>query len=313
METDARIFVAGHRGLVGSAVLRRLLAEGYGDLVTRPRTELDLRDKAAVDRFFGDAKISHVFLCAAKVGGILANRNAPADFIRENLQIQTNVIDAAARHGVRKLLFPASSCIYPQAASQPIDEGQYLMGPLEPNVAAYGFAKIAGIEMCRAYRKQGGFNAITCVPSNLYGPGDNFDPEGSHVLAGMINKFHHAKVRQLPAVTLWGSGAPYREFLHCDDLADAMLFLMRHYDDGEIINVGVGDDIRIRDLADLVRDAAGYDGAIEWDTTKPDGALRKLFDVGRLTALGWRPRIRFEDGLRQTYAWYVENFDKSGT
>jgi GDP-L-fucose synthase len=305
METDARIFVAGHRGLVGGAVMRRLAAGGYGNLVTRTHGELDLTDRDAVERFFAAAAIDYVFLCAARVGGILANRTQPAEFIRDNLQIQVNVIDAAWRHGVKKLLFPASSCVYPRDAAQPIAETQLLTGPLEPNVAAYGIAKIAGIEMCRAYRRQHGFHAVACVPCNLYGPGDNFDPETSHALAGMMLKFHAAKHAGAPRVTLWGSGTPYREFLHCDDLADAMLFLMDHYDSDEIVNVGAGRDIRIRDLAELVREVVGYDGEIAWDRSKPDGAPRKLFDVSRLTALGWRPRRELRQGVREAYRWYL--------
>jgi GDP-L-fucose synthase len=307
METDARIFVAGHRGLVGGAVVRRLAAAGYDNLVTRTHDALDLADRPAVERFFAGQEIDYVFLCAARVGGILANKTRPAEFIRENLLIQVNVIDAARRHGVKKLLFPASSCVYPEHAPQPIAETQFLTGPLEPNVAAYGVAKIAGIEMCRAYRRQYGFDAIACVPCNLYGPGDNFDPTHSHALAGMMLKFHGAKERGEPRVTLWGSGAPYREFLHCDDLADAMLFLMDHYDSDQIVNVGAGRDIRIRDLAELVREAVGYEGEVAWDASKPDGTPRKLFDVSRLSALGWRPRRELRQGIRETYGWYLAN------
>jgi GDP-L-fucose synthase len=310
MEKDAKIFVAGHRGLVGGAVVRRLTAGGFENLVLRDHASLDLTDTAAVEAFFEGAGVDYVFLCAAKVGGILANKTRPADFIRENLRIQTNVIDAAWRHGVRKLLFPASSCVYPVDARQPTAESCYLTGPLEPNVAAYGFAKIAGIETCRAYRRQHGFEAITCVPCNLYGPGDNFDPEGSHALAGMMLKLHAAKVRGEDRVTLWGSGAPTREFLHCDDLADALVFLMARYDSDEIINVGAGRDVRIRDLAEMVRAAVGFEGRLEWDTDKPDGAPRKLFDVTRLSALGWRAGRDLGAGIRETYAWYLANCAK---
>jgi GDP-L-fucose synthase len=305
MERDARIFVAGHKGLVGGAVVRRLAAGGFENLVLRDHGALDLADPAAVEAFFADTAIDYVFLCAAKVGGILANKTYPADFIRENLRIQTNVIDGAWRHGVRKLLFPASSCVYPVDAHQPIAESAYLTGPLEPNVAAYGFAKIAGIETCRAYRRQHGFEAIACVPCNLYGPGDNFDPEGSHALAGMMLKLHAAKLRGDERVTLWGSGAPTREFLHCDDLAEALIFLMTRYDSDEIINVGAGSEVRIRDLAERVREAVGFEGRLEWDSSKPDGAPRKLFDVTRLSALGWRAGRDLGAGIRETYAWYL--------
>lgn len=312
MRKESRIFVAGHRGLLGAAVLRRLEADGHAALVTRSHGELDLCDPAAVRDFFGDQAIEYVFLCAARVGGILANKTYPADFIDQNLRIQGNVIDAAWRARVKKLLFPTSSCVYPEHAAQPIAESAYMTGPLEPNIAAYAVAKIAGIEMCRAYRRQHGFAAVALVPCNLYGPGDNFDPENSHALAGMILKFHAARRDGAARVTLWGSGAPYREYLHCDDLADAMVFLMHRYDRPEIINVGAGRDIRIRDLAQLVAAAVGYEGAIAWDSTKPDGTPRKLLDVTRLTALGWHPRRALADGIRETYAWYLANLAEQG-
>jgi len=312
MQNDSRIFVAGHCGLLGAAVLRRLQADGHTGLVTRSHGELDLCDPAAVRKFFRDQAIDYVFLCAARVGGILANKTYPADFIEQNLRIQANVIDAAWRGGVKKLLFPTSSCVYPEHAAQPITEAAYMTGPLEPNIAPYAVAKIAGIEMCRAYRRQHGFDAVSLVPCNLYGPGDNFDPQNSHALAGMILKFHAAKRDRLSKVTLWGSGAPYREYLHCDDLADAMVFLVHRYDDAEIINVGAGRDIRIRELAQLVAAAVGYQGEIAWDTTKPDGTLRKRLDVTRLTALGWHPRRALADGIRETYAWYLTNVVEKG-
>ncbi len=312
MQTGSRIFVAGHRGLLGAAVSRRLQADGHTGLVTRSHGELELCDPAAVRDFFGEQAIAYVFLCAARVGGILANKTYPAEFIDHNLRIQANVIDAAWRAGVKKLLFPTSSCVYPEHAAQPIAEAAYMTGPLEPNIAPYAVAKIAGIEMCHAYRRQHGFEAVSLVPCNLYGPGDNFDPQNSHALAGMILKFHAAKRDGLPRVTLWGSGAPYREYLHCDDLADAMVFLMHRYDGPEIINVGAGRDIRIRDLAQLVAAAVGYEGAIAWDSTKPDGTPRKLLDVTRLNNLVWHPRHALADGIRETYAWYLANAAEQG-
>ena len=304
MNRESKIFVAGHRGLVGSGILRKLQAEGYTNLVTRTRAELDLRDQAAVNRFFEEERPEYVFLAAAKVGGILANSTYPADFIRDNLQIQTNVIDAAYRSGVKKLLFLGSSCIYPKFAPQPMKEEHLLTGPLEPTNEWYAVAKIAGIKMAQAYRRQYGFNAISLMPTNLYGPGDNFDLETSHVIPALIRKFHEAKVEGKPHVVVWGTGKPRREFLHVDDLADAALFLMQNYDGEEIINVGVGEDVSIRELAELIRDVVGYEGEIVFDTTKPDGTPRKLLDVSRLHALGWRARISLREGLEQTYAWY---------
>ena len=307
MNKESKIFVAGHRGLVGSAILRKLQGEGYTNLVTRTRAELDLRDQAAVNRFFEEEHPEYVFLAAAKVGGILANSTYPADFIRDNLQIQTNVIDAAYRSGVKKLLFLGSSCIYPKFAPQPMKEEHLLTGPLEPTNEWYAVAKIAGIKMAQAYRRQYGFNAISLMPTNLYGPGDNFDLETSHVIPALIRKFHEAKVERKTHVVVWGTGKPRREFLHVDDLADAALFLMQNYDGEEIINVGVGEDVSIRELAELIRDVVGYEGEIVFDTTKPDGTPRKLLDVSRLHALGWRARISLREGLEQTYRWYLEN------
>ncbi len=308
MDKASKIFVAGHRGLVGSAILRKLQAEGYVNLVTRTRAELDLRDQAAVNRFFAEERPEYAFLAAAKVGGILANSTYPADFIRDNLQIQTNVIDAAYRHGVKKLLFLGSSCIYPKYAPQPMKEEYLLTGPLEPTNEWYAVAKIAGIKMAQAYRRQYGFNAISLMPTNLYGPGDNFDLETSHVIPALIRKFHEAKVEGRPHVVVWGTGKPRREFLHVDDLADAALFLMKNYDSEEIINVGVGEDVSIRELAELIQDVVGFEGEIVFDTTKPDGTPRKLLDVSRLQALGWKARIPLREGLASTYRWYVENF-----
>lgn len=304
---DSRIFVAGHRGLVGSAILRQLAAEGHPNLVTRTRDELDLTDQAAVRAFFDRERIDVVFLAAARVGGILANERQGAEFIRDNLLIQTNVIDAAWRAGVKKLLFLGSSCIYPRLAEQPMREDALLTGPLEPSNKPYAIAKIAGITMCQAYRKQHGFNAICAQPANLYGPGDHFEPESSHVLPGLIRRFHDAKVAGAPSVTLWGTGTPRREFLYVDDMADACIHLMRTYDEGDLINLGTGEDIAIRDLADLVRETVGYTGRIEQDLTKPDGHPRKVVDVTRLAATGWRARMPLDEGVRRTYAWFLEN------
>jgi GDP-L-fucose synthase len=300
----SRIYVAGHTGLVGSALVRRLRTEGFDNLLLRTRAELDLGDRTSVDHFFHEQRPSHVFLAAAKVGGILANNQFPADFIRENLAIELNVIDSAYQHGVEKLLFLGSSCVYPKHAPQPMREEHLLTGPLEPTNQPYAIAKIAGVELCRAYRRQYGARYISIMPTNLYGPYDNFDLETSHVLAAMIRKFHDAAIAGAPKVILWGSGAPRREFLHVDDLAEACLFLIREYEGVDLVNVGWGRDIPIRELAELVRSVVGYSGAIEWDTSRPDGTPRKLLDVSRLAALGWTPEIRLEDGVRQTYEWY---------
>ncbi|GIW56594.1 MAG: GDP-L-fucose synthase [Nitrospiraceae bacterium] len=307
MDRDSRIYVAGHRGLVGSAIVRALRAAGYRNVLTRTRQELDLTNQAAVYRFFDEERPHYVFLAAAKVGGILANSTYPADFIRENLLIQTNVIDAAYRSGVRKLLFLGSSCIYPKHAPQPMKEEYLLTGALEPTNEPYAVAKIAGIKMCQAYRRQYGFNAISLMPTNLYGPGDNFDLETSHVIPALLRKFHEAKVQGRPEVVVWGTGKPRREFLHVDDLADAAVFLMQRYDSEEIINVGVGEDVSIAELAQLIADVVGYSGRIVFDTSKPDGTPRKLLDVSRLHALGWRARIPLREGVEQTYRWYVEH------
>lgn len=312
MHKEAKIYVAGHRGLVGSAILRKLQSEGYSHIITRTHRELDLTDQQAVYRFFEGERPEYVFLAAARVGGILANSTYPADFIRENLLIQTNVIDAAYRYGVRKLLFLGSSCIYPKFAPQPMKEEYLLTGTLEPTNEPYAVAKIAGIKMCQAYRRQYGFNAICLMPTNLYGPGDNFDLQTSHVLPALIRKFHEAKERGNGAVVVWGTGTPRREFLHVDDLADAALFLMLHYDSEEIINVGVGKDISIRELAELVGEIVGFEGDIVYDTSKPDGTPRKLLDVSRLFAFGWRPKIGLREGITQTYRWYLENVAPAG-
>ncbi len=305
MKRDARIYVAGHRGLVGSALVRCLQQADYSQLLVRTHAELDLTDPAAVDAFFDAEHPEYVFLAAAKVGGIHANASYPAEFIRDNLAIQTNVIHAAWCHGVKKLLFLGSSCIYPKLAPQPIYEDSLLTGPLEPTNEWYAIAKIAGIKTCQAYRRQYGFKAICLMPTNLYGPGDNFDLANSHVLPALIRKFHEARIADAPSVTAWGSGAPRREFLHVDDLADAALFLMQGYDGEAIVNVGVGEDVTIRELAELIREVVGYSGKIVFDPSKPDGTPRKLLDVGRLNGLGWRARIPLSEGITQTYAWFL--------
>ena len=307
MNRDAAIFVAGERGLVGSAIVRALRARGFANLVSAPRAALDLRDQPAVERFFAERQPEYVFIAAAKVGGILANDTYPADFIRDNLLIQNNVIDASYRHGVRKLCFLGSSCVYPRLAPQPLHEDSLLSGPLEPTNQWYAVAKIAGLKMCEAYSRQYGFNAISVMPTNLYGPGDNFDLKTSHVLPALIRKFHEAKQARSGAVTIWGSGTPRREFLHVDDLADALLFLMERYDSADIINVGWGEDVTIAELAALVRDVVGFEGGIELDRSKPDGTPRKLMDVSKMTALGWKPKVALADGIRSTYRWFLAN------
>lgn len=304
MAPDARIYVAGHRGLVGSAIVRRLQAEGAHNLVLRTREELDLTDQSAVDGFFATERPEYVFLAAAKVGGIHANDTYPAQFLRDNLAIQTNVIHSAWRHGARKLCFLGSSCIYPKNAPQPLREEYLLTGPLEPTNEWYAIAKIAGIKMCQAYRKQYGFDAICLMPTNLYGPGDNFHPMNSHVLPALIRKFHEAKERGDPQVTIWGTGTPRREFLYVDDLADSSVFLMRNYSGEGFINVGVGEDLTIIELAQMIANVVGYEGGIVTDPSRPDGTMRKVMDVSRLRGMGWRHRITLEDGLASTWAWF---------
>ncbi|WP_298267852.1 GDP-L-fucose synthase [Geobacter sp.] len=307
MDKNARIFVAGHRGLVGSAIVRRLQAEGYDNLLLRTSNELDLRDQAAVVSFFEQERPEYVFLAAAKVGGIVANNSYPADFIYDNLMIEANVIHSAWRSGVTKLLFLGSTCIYPKLAPQPIREEYLLTGPLEPTNEPYAVAKIAGITMCRSYNRQFGTRFISAMPTNLYGPGDNFDLQNSHVLPALIRKFHEAKIAAAPTVTIWGTGSPYREFVHVDDVADASLFLMRNHEGNDIVNIGSGEEITIRDLALLVKKAIGFEGELVFDTSKPDGTPRKLSDVSRLHSLGWRHRIGLEEGVRATYGWYMDN------
>jgi GDP-L-fucose synthase len=306
LDRGAVTFVAGHRGLVGGAVLRHFERQGFTRLVTRASSELDLRDPAAVEAFFSSERPATVVMAAAKVGGILANNTYPADFISDNLRMQVNVLDAAARHGATKLLFLGSSCIYPKFAPQPIREDSLLTGALEPTNDAYAIAKIAGVLQVQALRRQHGLHYISAMPTNLYGPGDNFHPQNSHVLPALIRRFHEAKLAGAPSVTVWGTGTPRREFLHVDDLARACLFLLENYDEPEPINVGVGEDLSIRELAELVAGVVGYEGSIEFDTTKPDGTPRKLLDVSKLYDLGWRPEIDLRKGLAATYTWYVE-------
>jgi GDP-L-fucose synthase len=307
----SRVFVAGHRGLVGSAIVRRLEALGCRNLLVHARSELDLRNQQDVDRFFREETPEVVFLAAARVGGILANSTRPAEFLRDNLAIQTNVIHAAWTHGARKLLFLGSSCIYPRLAPQPIKEEYLLTGPLEATNEAYAVAKIAGLKLAAAYHAQYGFSTISLMPTNLYGPGDNFDLETSHVLPALIRRFHEAKISRSPSVTLWGTGTPRREFLHVDDLADAACFLLENYTSPDPLNVGVGDDLTIGELAALVARVVGYSGHIVFDSSRPDGTPRKLLDVSRLSALGWRARIPLEQGIPSTYEWYRTHASES--
>jgi len=307
MNKENRIYIAGHRGLVGAAIMRRLQQEGYSGLIARTHAELNLTNQSAVRDFFAEAAPEYVFLAAAKVGGIQANNSYPADFIRDNLQIELNVIDAAYKSGVKKLLFLGSSCIYPKLAPQPMPEDCLLTGPLEQTNEWYAVAKIAGIKLCQAYRRQYGFDAISLMPTNLYGPGDNFHLANSHVLPALIRKFHEAKMSAAREVVVWGTGSPRREFLHVDDLADAALFLMQGYSGEEIVNVGVGHDLTIAELANLVREVVGFTGEIVYDAAMPDGTPRKLLDVSRLTGLGWRPRIALRQGIEDVYRWFLEN------
>ena len=307
MKPDSKIYVAGHRGLVGSAIVRRLEAGGFGNLVLRTRRELDLTEQAAVRDFFATERPDYVFLAAAVVGGIVANDKYPADFIGRNLMLQTNVIDAAYRSGARKLLFLGSTCIMPRDTAQPMREDALLTGPLEETNQWYAVAKIAGIKMCQAYRRQYGFDAISVQPTNLYGPGDNFDLETSHVVAALIRKMHDAKMSGAKQVTLWGTGTPRREFLYVDDLADACHYLMERYSGEEFVNIGVGEDVSIAEVAALVAKTVDYGGAFVYDTTKPDGTPRKLVDVSRLNALGWRAKTPLREGLAKTYAWFLDH------
>jgi len=303
---NATVYVAGHRGMVGGAVTRALETRGH-EVLRRTSAELDLRDRAAVDAFFDGERPSHVVLAAAKVGGILANATYPADFLSDNLRIQVNVLDAAARTGVQRLIFLGSSCIYPKFADQPIREDSLLTGALEPTNDAYAIAKIAGILQIQALRRQHAVSFISAMPTNLYGPGDNFDLDGSHVIPAMIRKVHEAKQFGAPAVIMWGTGSPRREFLHVEDLARAVLFLLENYDSPETINVGVGEDLAIRELAELVAATVGFDGQLQWDPSKPDGTPRKLLDVSRLRALGWAPSVELADGVAATYEWFLQH------
>jgi GDP-L-fucose synthase len=302
-----KIFVAGHHGMVGSALMRRLNAEGFSNVVTRDRSQLDLADESAVAKLFAAEQPAVVILAAAKVGGIKANNDFPVEFLFDNLRIQNNVIHAAHEAGVRKLLFLGSSCIYPKFAPQPIPETALLSGPLEPTNEAYAIAKIAGIKLCQAFSREYDANFISAMPTNLYGPNDNFDLETSHALAALLRKAHEAKTRKERKLIVWGSGKPRREFLYVEDLASACLFLLEKYDSPEIINVGCGEDLSIRELAELICDVVGFDGELAWDTTKPDGTPRKLLDITKLRRLGWQPAIPLHDGIAQTYDWFLKN------
>lgn len=311
MELDSKIYVAGHKGLVGSAIVRNLQAKGYSNLVFRTSQELDLTKRYQVDEFFRQEKPEYVFLAAAKVGGIVANNDYPADFIRDNLMIQTNVIDASHLNNVKKLLFLGSTCIYPKLTAQPMREDSLLTGELEPTNEAYAIAKIAGIKMCQSYNRQYGTNFICVMPTNLYGPNDNFDLESSHVLPALIRKFHEAKKNGVPNVEVWGTGLPRREFLYSDDLADATVYLMNHYNKSELVNIGVGQDISIKELAEKVKETVGYEGDIVFNTAKPDGTPRKLVDVTKLSSLGWKSKTPLEDGLTLAYEWFLKNIDEA--
>lgn len=309
MNKTDKVYIAGHRGLVGSAIVRNLKIEGYDNLLLRTSKELDLTNQADVNGFFESEKPDYIFLAAAKVGGIHANDTYPADFIRDNLQIQTNIIDSAYRNDAKKLLFLGSSCIYPKFAPQPMKEEHLLTGELEPTNEWYAIAKIAGIKMCQAYQRQYAFNAISLMPTNLYGPGDNFNLENSHVMPALIRKFHDAKINNLAEVEVWGTGTPRREFLHVDDMAAASVYLMNNYDGEQFVNVGVGEDVTIKELAEIVKHTVGFKGELKFDSSKPDGTPRKLLDVTKLNEAGWRAKINLVEGVESTYQWFLENED----
>lgn len=311
MNKTDKIYVAGHRGLVGSAIVRNLQAKGYTNIVGRTHKELDLTNQAAVQEFFAKEKPDVVVLAAAKVGGINANNTAPAEFAYENMQIQCNVIKCAHDFGVKKLLFLGSTCIYPKMATQPIVEDALLTGPLEPTNEAYAIAKIAGLEMCKFFKRQYGDNFISCMPTNLYGPHDNYDLNGSHVMPAMIRKFHEAKVAGAPFVELWGTGTPLREFLYVDDMADACVYLLENYDGEQHVNIGTGKEVSIKQLAETVKAVVGYEGEIHWNTDMPDGTPRKLTDVSKLHSLGWNHKVELEEGVVLAYQWFCENVDRA--
>ncbi len=309
MNKNSKIYVAGHRGLVGSAIVRKLESEGYTNIIYRTSDVLDLTDQKSVEEFFKYEEPEYVFLAAAKVGGIVANREYPADFIYINTMIQNNVIHNAHKFGVKKLLFLGSSCIYPKHCPQPMKEEYLLTGALEPTNEAYAIAKIAGLKMCQYYNKQYGTNFISCMPTNLYGPNDNFDLETSHVMPALIRKFHEANIEKKSYVEVWGTGTPKREFLYVDDMADACVYLMNNYDRDETVNIGTGDEVSIKELAELIKDVVGYDGEIRFDTSKPDGTLRKLQDVSRLSEIGWESKIQFNEAVDKTYNWYLSELE----
>ncbi|MBD2699691.1 GDP-L-fucose synthase [Spirosoma sp. BT702] len=307
MEKQARIYIAGHRGMVGSAITRKLQSEGYTNLITRTSSELDLRNQAAVADFFAEEQPEYVFLAAAKVGGIMANNTYRAEFLYDNLMIESNIIHQAYVTGVKKLLFLGSSCIYPKLAPQPLKEEYLLSGFLEATNEPYAIAKITGIKLCESYRSQYGCNFISAMPTNLYGPNDNYDLQGSHVLPALIRKFHEAKINDQPSVEVWGTGSPRREFLHADDLADACFYLMQHYSDESFVNIGTGEDVTIRELAELVKETIGFEGELRWNTEKPDGTPRKLMDVSRLHSMGWKHTTELKEGIEQTYQDFLAN------
>ena len=310
MEKNSKIYVAGHRGLVGSAIVRELQKKGYTNIIGKTHKELDLMDSMAVENFFEEEKPEYVFLAAAKVGGIYANSTYPADFIYQNLQIQNNVIGSAHKYGVKKLMFLGSSCIYPKMCPQPIKEEYLLSGYLEETNEAYALAKISGLKMCQYFNKQYGTNYISVMPTNLYGPYDNFHPENSHVMPALIRRFHEAKVNNAKEVVVWGSGTPLREFLYSEDMADACIYLMENYEGNDFFNIGTGKEITIKGLAELIKEVVGYEGEIVWDSTKPDGTPRKLLDVSRLEKAGWKYKMELKDGIKEAYKWFIENVDQ---